>query len=159
MTEPGASIVPGDSAIRYDSKPDLAGGWLNSGWDCDQWMTWHKRLMEHHKDAEKVKEIFLKEWNAQGGWDWDYINCKYRSDFQDYFKQHGIGVPAVVKVVTSAGDIATSAADSAEQIAEKGIGGFGDSLGTVLKWLPWIALVAAALIAFFYFKSLTKVVA
>lgn len=145
--------------ITWDSEPDHHGGWTDSGWSCDQWMTWHKRLVEHYGNDAEAKEHFLREWNKQSTWDTQYNWCKYRIDFKNYFEAHGIGVHVLADIITDAGETASSVSESTKDLAEDGIGGFGDNISKILKWLPWIALAVAVALIYFHYRTVKKVAA
>jgi len=81
--------------ILYNSIPDLDGWFVDSFWNCSQWITWHKKnVQELGKD--QANEKFVYWWDQQDTFASPFNTCKYDSDFYLYFKDQGIDTGWIV---------------------------------------------------------------
>lgn len=146
------SINDNADAITADSVPVLDGWGWGDYWSADNWMEWHKRLVEKY-GLQKANEKFITAYHKAGigaaSYDWRTFNRA----FINYAKANGFyqalfeGVGGLIGQVASATYGAVSgAADLAA--------GAGELAKTVSKFLPAI-LIGAAVLAFLIYKPRT----
>jgi len=103
-------------------------------WDCEAWMTWHKKL-EGYYDLDKANQVWLAGWNEQGIWDSQINWCKYSKEFVNYFDSKGMDASyGVARIVTGATGGAVSA-----------IEGIAKTLGISAKLLPFVLVFLVGL--------------
>ena len=75
--------------IKWDTVPDYDQWGVDSFWNCEDWITWHKKLTEHFG-----KETATELWNyayAKSGSLSSNLDCRtFNSNFRDYVNKNGL---------------------------------------------------------------------
>lgn len=143
-----------DAYPLYNNNMFKVWNWFNTVWSCNDWITYHKSLKSKYGKT-KADETFLSFWNdlATGS---SAIDCRtFNSSFRDYMRKErlldalydGLGfiakpIGAAGDIITGAGNVATSAVKTAENLAKL--------LATLI---PIVVIVAVILIGLHYYKK------
>ena len=150
-------------AIKWDSVPDYDLWGIDNWWNCQEWIMWHKTLVEHF-GKENANEI----WNyafAKSGTLSGNLDCRsFNDDFRSYvslnklspYQNAGIFKP-VLKVYGTGADIVSGGIDTIGSISS----GIFDTVksvfgGTGLKKTITIVLIAGGVIGGAYVYSKFK---
>ena len=75
--------------ITWNSVPDYDEWGIDTSWSCEDWIMWHKKLVEHF-GKQSANDI----WNyayAQSGSLSSNLDCRtFNSSFRDYTNQNGL---------------------------------------------------------------------
>ena len=118
-------------AIKWDSVPDYDEWGIDEWWNCQDWIMWHKTLIEHF-GKQNAKEIwnyaFAKSGNLSGN-----LDCRtFNDDFRKYvalnelspYQNAGIFKP-ILNVYGTGADIVSGGIDT--------IGNVGSGIFDTLK--------------------------
>lgn len=75
--------------ITWNSVPDYDEWGIDTFWNCNDWITWHKKLSEHFGVATATEiwnYAFSKSTNLSSNLDCNSFN----TDFRNYVKQYGL---------------------------------------------------------------------
>jgi len=75
-----------------------AGSEPSDDWGCQEWMTWHKRLVEEY-GPDLATDLFRSKWDDQGFFDWEISACRYDTDFVNYFLSYGLDLRSFVSAI------------------------------------------------------------
>lgn len=158
LTPPESRIIQNanaDASKTYASKhdpndarstPDNGSiGGIFGGWDCQDWITWHKALVRTFGE-QQAHETWTRAWNEQGFFDTDVSWCKYKSDFNEYVRANKLDVSwALPDVINDANDAVVNTSQAIVNTSN------------VIKILVPVMLITATVIASMYFyKSYAK---
>ena len=128
-TRIGDGGVVDPTTITSDSTPNYDTGFVgNNGWDCTDWMSFHKALVATYGQAD-ANAKWQSAWDAQAWNARPYNWCEYESGFYDYFKSQGINVgdltaavlvpasEAVSTVATDASNVVSNTANAASSLS------------------------------------------
>lgn len=130
--------------ITCNSMPDISGGWLDSGWSCNQWMLWHKKLVECY-GKEQANEIFIDQWEKQSSIDTQYNWCKYDREFMNYFSKQGFTTHGIAELWVSAGNVADNVGKGAENTSS--------GAQFLAKFLPYLLIVVLLAMLYLFLKA------
>lgn len=61
--------------IAWNSSPEyhpgMWGYWTGDDapfWDCQDWITWHQKLVEHYQDSQAANDVWLQAWRDERNW-------------------------------------------------------------------------------------------
>jgi hypothetical protein len=157
----------GDPAVvKFNSTP-------TSDWTCDDWMIWHKQLVQAFQNGSfksgikypkdqaigLANQVFIQWWKDVVSWfSYNYSFCGYGSDFLNYFKSVGMTdhISAVAGTVTPIISSAPKVADSAAKVVEN-TAKAAENTTSVAKWLvPTIVVGGVALVGVYLYKNYAK---
>lgn len=169
--------------INYNTEPVINTYPFNRDgyWDCNDWITWHGKLIEAFKQGrfasgikysaaealKKANEVFMIWWNKQGilayGQDCYLLNRAFR----DFWKAQNLPVEALAEYVTKPIDFVTGAGgkiiDTAGNLIDTAsdvVDSAGDTLSStskVLKVLIPVTIVAVVGgVGYFMYKNYLK---
>jgi hypothetical protein len=150
--------------INWNTVPDYDEWGVDTWWSCQDWIFWHKKLVEHF-NKPTANDIwnyaFSKSTSFSGNLDCRTIN----SDFRKYVKDNGLspflgaGVLApILQGYGTAGDVVVGGLDTASNVTS-GAFGFINSIfgGNNLKKTVSIVLIAGGIIGIAYvYKAFKK---
>jgi hypothetical protein len=157
----------GDPAmIKFNSKP-------TSDWTCDDWLIWHKMLVQafmngsfasriNYSKDEAIKlanQVFIQWWKDVVSWySSNYSFCGYGSDFLTYFKSVGMTdhisalAATITPIVSTAPKVAESAAKTVENTAKA-----AENTTAVATWIvPVVVVGSVTLLSYFLYKNYAK---
>jgi hypothetical protein len=152
------------ATITWDSAPDYDEWGSDAYWNCQDWITWHRKLVEHF-NAETANQIWNYAYALSGNLS-SNLNCRtFNASFRDYVKKNdlkpydnaGIFSP-VLQGYGTATDITSNALDSASNIAS-GVFDTAESFlgGTNLKRTINVVLIVGGVLGIAYvYKSFKK---
>lgn len=147
-------------AVTYKSKP-------SSDWIGADWLTWHKSLVDAFKNGrfksgikypyDKSVELANNVFNV-----WFEKNASFKvknfagydSQFFAYFKS--VGLENILSIFQQVANVGTNVVTNTGEVVTNVSGaarGASESIQTIGKFLPYIILVVALLIAYFYFRK------
>ena len=138
--------------ITWDNAPDYDEWGWDTYWSCDDWITWHKKLVEHFGKAT-AKEIwdyaFKKTTSLSNNLDCISLN----STFRDYVHQNNLKVyeDITTDIIGGSNAVLHSAINTTSNVAT-GLLGTVDSLcgGNNLKKTINIVLIVGGIIGVAY---------
>lgn len=75
--------------IKWDTVPDYDQWGVDSFWNCEDWITWHKKLSEHF-GKETAKELWDYAYAKSGGLS-SNLDCRtFNSNFREYVNKNGL---------------------------------------------------------------------
>lgn len=74
--------------ITYSSVPDFDNWGPDTFWDCPDWITWHKALVNHYGKIE-ADSRFAYTWQQRSAFGHELTCSLYDAAFISYFKQQG----------------------------------------------------------------------
>lgn len=152
------------AVINWNTVPDYDEWGVDTWWSCQDWILWHKKLVEHF-NKPTANDIwnyaFSKSASLSGNLDCRTLN----SDFRQYVKQNnllpylGAGVfTPILQGYGTASDVVVGGLNTASNVTS-GAFGFIDSIfgGKNLKKTMSIVLIAGGVIGIAYvYKAFKK---
>jgi len=75
--------------ITWDSMPDYDGWFIDSYWDCNDWITWYNELKNHYGDVN-AKTVWLNAYHQAGFGAASYDCRSFNSPFKNFLYQEGL---------------------------------------------------------------------
>ena len=138
--------------INWDTVPDYDQGGVDSFWNCENWITWHKKLSEHFG-----KETANELWNyayAQTGSLSSNLDCRtFNSSFRDYVNKNGLSPYAnagifapILSTYGTAGDVLSGALSGVSSVFQ------GDNVKKIIN----IVLIGGVIFGGIYIYKTVK---
>jgi hypothetical protein len=147
--------------VRWDSPPDYDEWGYDSWWDCQDWIMYHKKLVEHFgkKNANSIwNYAFAKSGNLSGN-----LDCRtFNSGFRDYVRENNLSpyenagiIAPVLQGVGVVQDVASGTVDTVGDVAS----GLLDTVGSLFggsnlrKTLTVVVIIGAIVGGAYVYKS------
>ena len=138
--------------ITWDSAPDYDEWGIDTFWSCEDWITWHKKLVEHFGETTATdiwNYAFSRTTNLSSNLDCNSFNSTYRA----YVKAHGLVAnnDLLTQAIGTSTDILHGALDTTSNVAS-GVFGTVSSVfgGTNLKKTINIVLIVGGVLGIAY---------
>jgi len=136
----------------WDVAPDYDDWGFDSSWDCEDWIIWHKLLLEKF-GKEKAKFVWDYAYAKSGALS-SNLDCRtFNSNFRDYVRKNGLDPFANSGVFQTVLQGYGTVADTASGILD-GLSSFmsGNTIKTILN----VALIGAVGLGGFYVYTKIK---
>jgi hypothetical protein len=145
--------------ITWNSVPDYDEWGIDTSWNCNDWISWHKRLSEHFGEGTATEiwnYAFSKSTDLSSNLDCSSFN----TDFRNYVKQHGLkpNSDLITETLGTTTDILSGALGTTSNVAS-GVFGTVNSFfgGEGLKKTINIVLIVGGIIGVAYvYKAFKK---
>jgi len=145
--------------ITWNSVPDYDEWGIDTFWNCNDWINWHKRLSEHFGESTATEiwnYAFSKSTNLSSNLDCNSLN----SDFRNYVKEHGLkpNTDLISETIGTTTDILSGALGTTSNVAS-GVFGTVNSFfgGSNLKKTINIVLIVGGIVGVAYvYKAFKK---
>lgn len=134
--------------IEWNTEPVInTYAWNRDGyWDCNDWMTWHKKVAEKYGVA-RANEVFMIWWNKQGFWSYANSDCMLLNrTFREYFGKAGLKLDELALYVTKPLDFVKDTSGKIIDTAEAVVKNAGDAAANTTKSAANLAKVLTALV-------------
>ena len=138
--------------INWNTVPDYDEWGYDTYWSCDDWITWHQRLVEHFGEATATdiwNYAFAQSTNLSSNLDCNSLNATFRA----YVKAHNLkpNNDLVTQAVGTAVDVTSGVLDTTSNVAS-GVLGTVNSIfgGTNLKKTIDIILIVGGVLGIAY---------
>jgi hypothetical protein len=152
------------AVINWNTVPDYDEWGSDTWWNCQDWIMWHKRLVEHF-NKETAKDIwnyaYAKSGNLSGN-----LDCRtFNNDFRKYVKENGLSPYEGAGVFTpilqgygTAGDVVSGGLDTVSSVSSGVFGGISTVLGgdAFKKTFSVIAIVGGIIGIAYVYKAFKK---
>jgi len=122
-------------AITHESTPDYDDWGIDTWWNCDQWIEWHKALKSTFGTNE-ANRIWMEAWNKQGFFDKPLNYCQFKENFNLYLQSQGMEITGVGKVLLLPGKLLSQASDVVDNTASS-----VKNATSVLQWLLPLSVI------------------
>lgn len=145
--------------INWNSVPDYDEWGYDNFWSCDDWITWHKKLVLHFGEATATEiwnYAFKQTTNLSSN-----LNCSsFNSAFRDYAKKHDLkpNKDIATQIFGTVTDVTTGALDTTSEVAS-GVFGTVQSFfgGANLKRTINVVLIVGGVLGVAYvYKAFKK---
>lgn len=145
--------------ITWNSVPDYDEWGIDTFWNCNDWINWHKRLSEHFGESTATEiwnYAFSKSTNLSSNLDCNSIN----TDFRNYVKEHGLkpNTDLISETIGTTTDILSGALGTTSNVAS-GVFGTVNSFfgGSNLKKTINVVLIVGGIVGVAYvYKAFKK---
>jgi hypothetical protein len=145
--------------ITWNNAPDYDEWGWDSFWSCDDWITWHKRLVEHFGEAT-AKEIwdyaFKKTTNLSSNLDCISLDSAFRA----YVKKNNLKVyeDLITDVIGGSNTLLHGAVDTTENVASGLLGTINSLVGgdNLKKTINIVLIVAGVIGVAYVYKAFKK---
>lgn len=145
--------------ITWNSVPDYDEWGIDTFWNCNDWINWHKRLSEHFGESTATEiwnYAFSKSTNLSSNLDCNSIN----TDFRNYVKEHGLkpNTDLISETIGTTTDILSGALGTTSNVTS-GVFGTINSFfgGSNLKKTINIVLIVGGIVGVAYvYKAFKK---
>lgn len=145
--------------ITWNSVPDYDEWGIDTFWNCNDWINWHKRLSEHFGESTATEiwnYAFSKSTNLSSNLDCNSLN----TDFRNYVKEHGLkpNTDLISETIGTTTDILSGALGTTSNVAS-GVFGTVNSFfgGSNLKKTINIVLIVGGIVGVAYvYKAFKK---
>lgn len=116
--------------INWNTTPDYDEWGWDTFWKCDDWITWHQKLVQHFGEATAT-EIWNYAFNKTTSLSSNLDCISLDSSFRAYVKAHKLNVyqDLVTDVIGGSTDILHSAVDTTTNITTGILGGVNSIFG------------------------------
>lgn len=145
------------AVINWNTVPDYDEWGIDNFWSCQEWITWHKRLVEHF-GKQSANEIWNYAYAKSGNLS-SNLDCRtFNSAFRKYVSENGLSpyenagiVAPVLQGYGTAGDIVSGALGATSNVSQ-GLFGSISSLfsGNNFKNTMSVALIAGGVFGIAY---------
>jgi hypothetical protein len=152
------------AVIKWNTVPDYDQWGSDSWWDCQDWIMWHKRLVEHF-NKPTAKDIwnyaFSKSGNLSGN-----LDCRtFNNDFRNYVKENDLSpyqnagfFTPILQGYGTAGDVVSGGLGTISSVSSGVFSGVGSLLGgdAFKKTFSVVAIVGGILGIAYVYKAFKK---
>jgi hypothetical protein len=152
------------AVINWNTVPDYDEWGVDTWWKCQDWIMWHKRLVEHF-NKEIAKDLwnyaFAKSGNLSGNLDCRTFNTTFRKYVKDNdlspFEGAGIFTP-ILEGYGTASDIVVGGLDTVSNVSSGVFGGINSVLGgdAFKKTISIVAIVGGIVGVAYVYKAFKK---
>jgi hypothetical protein len=123
------------AVINWNTVPDYDEWGVDTWWNCQDWIMWHKRLVEHF-NKPTAKEIWNYAYAKSGSLSGN-LDCRtFNTDFRKYVRENGLSPYEGAGVFTpvlqgygTASDIVSGGLDTVSNVSSGVFGGLSSILG------------------------------
>lgn len=159
---------PTDYTITADTKPDCDEFGPDCYWEGKHWVKLHQEKVKKY-GKKTADEQWAAAWNScrglSGAFGHELSIANNDLAFRTYIAEQGLNksVPdlAFIAGTAKAADVVVSTAGNLAEVVQnttKAAANTAGSVSTIAKWLPWIALAAAALLAYILFANQKSII-
>lgn len=141
------------AVINWNTVPDYDQWGIDSSWNCEDWITWHKKLLDHF-GQETAKELWDYAYAKSGSFS-SNLDCRtFNSTFREYVNKNGLSPYANAGVLSPV----LSTYGTASDVLSGTLSGVSSFFtGSNVKKIINIALVGGIIFGGFYiYKSVRK---
>ena len=152
------------AVINWNTTPDYDEWGVDTWWNCQDWITWHKRLVEHF-NKPTANDIWNYAYAKSGSLSGN-LDCRtFNSDFREYVRQNGLSPFQSAGVFTpilqgygTASDVVLGGLDTVTDVSSGLFGGVSSLLGgnAFKKTFSIVAIVAGVVGVAYVYKSFKK---
>lgn len=150
--------------------PGIWGYWVSSSepfWDCQEWITWHQKLVAHYGSSQTANDVWLQAWRDERNWtvenSWLYWGtswlglppptayCPTSSNcwFVEYLYSQGMDIGTVF------GNVACNLGNTVQNISGS-VQTLSEGVKTTATIISWVLPVGVAVAAWWWIKNRNK---
>ena len=152
------------AVVNWNTAPDYDEWGSDSWWSCQDWIMWHKRLVEHF-NKPTANDIWNYAFSKSGGLSGN-LDCRtFDSEFRKYVKENGLSPYAGAGIFTpilqgygTASDVVTGGLDTVSNVSSGLFGGVNSLLGgkAFKRTISIVAIVGGIIGVAYVYKSFKK---
>ena len=152
------------AVINWNTAPDYDEWGSDTWWDCQDWIMWHKKLVEHF-NKQTANDIwnyaFAKSGSLSGNLDCRTFNTSFRNYVQenDLSPYDGAGIfTPVLQGYGTASDVVSGGLDTVSNVSSGVFGGISSILGgdAFKKTFSIVAIVGGIIGVAYVYKAFKK---
>lgn len=152
------------AVINWNTAPDYDEWGSDSWWDCQDWIMWHKRLVEHF-NKPTAKDIWNYAYAKSGSFSGN-LDCRtFNNDFRKYVSTNGLSPYEGAGIFTpilqgygTASDVVSGGLDTVSSVSSGVFGGISSVFGGegFKKTVSVIAIVGGVIGIAYVYKAFKK---
>jgi hypothetical protein len=152
------------AVINWNTAPDYDEWGSDTWWDCQDWIMWHKKLVEHF-NKQTANDIwnyaFAKSGSLSGNLDCRTFNTSFRNYVQenDLSPYDGAGIfTPILQGYGTASDVVSGGLDTVSNVSSGVFGGISSILGgdAFKKTFSIVAIVGGIIAIAYVYKAFKK---
>ena len=152
------------AVINWNTAPDYDEWGSDTWWDCQDWIMWHKKLVEHF-NKQTANDIwnyaFAKSGSLSGNLDCRTFNTSFRNYVQenDLSPYDGAGIfTPILQGYGTASDVVSGGLDTVSNVSSGVFGGISSILGgdAFKKTFSIVAIVGGIIGVAYVYKAFKK---
>jgi hypothetical protein len=150
--------------INWNTVPDYDEWGSDTWWNCQDWIMWHKRLVEHF-NKPTAKDIWNYAYAKSGSFSGN-LDCRtFNTDFRKYVRENGLSPYEGAGVFTpilqgygTASDVVTGGLETVSNVSSGVFGGVSSILGgdAFKKTITVVAIVGGVIGIAYVYKAFKK---